>query len=823
MILTRLQTTLLIKLLCCLAALCSFSNSIVAQTTVDLELDMSIDNQVLVATQEYNLTLNLKNNSANLATDLIIKIPIPEGMATGNINANHGDYSTWSSNWRIDSLTAGTTATLNIELGATNENGLKIFFGEVVRVNQKDSDSTPDNNNTLVANEDDEALIVLAANEDIASVHLIKFPENGQLFPRDIDTNMGLAKVAGTVDDNSNFDAVRVNIFKNEAVINTIDQPLEYINGVANFDLDAPIFAERNTYSIILYGLNGNTETYLQRVGNLVAGDVYLISGQSNAEALAVQHPSDEDDFLRSYNGRYGWDELKFSYPGQWGARMAKFLSDEHNLPIAIFNTAQGGQMITYFLPDDESNNYVNAYERLRIAGVNDGIRGIFWFQGESDGYTTTSQDYKSSFEQLNNAWIADYNPDHFFLFQIRYQSCSAPNPDIFESHRQLANEMDNLSIMSTTNAQHDSCHFYYEDGYQVLGNRMARLVSRELYDNDLTLVDAPNINIAYISEENELVLEMQNEDDTLMIIGTPWADFVLGTSNLTVTNGYVDGHKLIMELSGNPEMIDKVSYLGHPGIAADWITNMAGVGMITFYDLALSDPPAKSADLSLSMSVDTSLVSNDDLFTISLSIKNSSTDKAYDIVIENTLSDGLVYETSSDEFDRNTGLWSIDSLIKDELRIIDVTIRVDNINSDFTNFAQVIAANPDDPDSTPNNNNTQIPNEDDEAAVSMTFDNNSTGINFAPTTDSDNFNVEKVYPNPSINQLNILLDAKESDLIDVQIHDLRGQLHQQNNHTLHTGSNLIQLDLDQLPTGVYTIALQNNAHQHILRFVKAK
>ena len=55
-----------------------------------------------------------------------------------------------------------------------------------MRVDQEDTDSTPDNNNTFIINEDDEAIIVLAANTNIASVQLEKFPANGQLFPREI-------------------------------------------------------------------------------------------------------------------------------------------------------------------------------------------------------------------------------------------------------------------------------------------------------------------------------------------------------------------------------------------------------------------------------------------------------------------------------------------------------------------------------------------------------------------------------------------------------------------------------------------------------------
>ena len=74
---------------------------------------------------------------------------------------------------------------------------------------------------------------------------------------------------------------------------------------------------------------------------------------------------------------------------------MANQIMTANNVPLAIFNAAFGGQLISFFqrndaLHDDISTNYGRLLRRLQRAGVAGSVRTILFYQGESD---TTTRD----------------------------------------------------------------------------------------------------------------------------------------------------------------------------------------------------------------------------------------------------------------------------------------------------------------------------------------------------------------------------------------------------------------------------------------------
>src|SRR5690606_3403971 len=89
---------------------------------------------------------------------------------------------------------------------------------------------------------------------------------------------------------------------------------------------------------------------------------------------------------------------------GQWGIRMANLLSQQLSIPIAVFNGAEGGMPIGYFQrndvsPDALNTNYGRLRSRLKAAGVLESVKGLLWYQGESDLGAT--QVHISGFSEL--------------------------------------------------------------------------------------------------------------------------------------------------------------------------------------------------------------------------------------------------------------------------------------------------------------------------------------------------------------------------------------------------------------------------------------
>ncbi len=425
---------------------------------------------------------------------------------------------------------------------------------------------------------------------DSLPISFSKFPTNFQLYPRNVETNKGNAAIEGIAHSCSDYSSIRVKVYKDEVLENTFSQDLTYANEMAPFSFNIDIPAERSNYKIEAYGVNGDTETWENAADKVVAGDIYIINGQSNAQALAAANPDDIDEFTRSHNGT-NWNYINFTFPGLWGARLAKNVATELNIPTAIFNQAEGAQQIPFFQRDPSDpyvGNYGALYKRLEDAGVKDHVKAGIWFHGEADGWQTSTEDYKTSFLQLYNSWKNDYNIEMAYVFQIRSMSCSHPYPYILEAHRQLGSEWDNIGIMSTSNAHHDGCHFTYENGYQDLGDRLYRLILRDLYGMQMDAVMAPDILQAYFSQPNEITLEIRYSDN-LQLIGFPWADFSLEGSDISITNGIVNGDKITLNLSGSPIEEVGITYLTHPGDAPHWITNSTGVGLLSFYNIPVS------------------------------------------------------------------------------------------------------------------------------------------------------------------------------------------------------------------------------------------
>ena len=135
---------------------------------------------------------------------------------------------------------------------------------------------------------------------------------------------------------------------------------------------------------------------------NIVSGDVYIIQGQSNAQAKMFNGSAHqyEDEFIRVYGSgtdsieklilNDNWfiaqgdgDNETDGNTGQWGLRFAKYIVDSLSLPVAIFNQAQGGLGISEFLDPYEVNNsliynYNKLLYRLEKNNLKSYVKAIF-------------------------------------------------------------------------------------------------------------------------------------------------------------------------------------------------------------------------------------------------------------------------------------------------------------------------------------------------------------------------------------------------------------------------------------------------------------
>ena len=419
-----------------------------------------------------------------------------------------------------------------------------------------------------------------------SAINLIDFPTDHQLYQRDAATNVATIPVQGIIEKREGYTSINLKVYRGNTLFEQERNRLRFASNRAYFDLSINLPAELSNFRFELYGIQDGEEILLKKAEKVVAGDIILINGQSNAEAYASAKPADLDEFARSYTTEFSWNYMQYSYPGQWGGRLAKNSITQLGVPVAIFNEAEGGKDIAYFLKNTTNStlgNYGKLKNRLVAAGVKK-VTSIVWFQGEGDGWTTTIEAYKDRFKQLHAAWVQDYQPQFTYIYQIRYGSCSHTMPYPMEAQRQLAIELPNVGIMSSTNVDHDGCHFYYENGYRELADNLFQLMRKNRYGGSIGEVEAPHISKATLLSSTEIVLEFDNTT-ALFKTGNPWSDFRVEGSAVSVQTGRIEGNRLILSLSGRVNRVEGISYLAHIGSAKDWLFNANQIGMLTFYN----------------------------------------------------------------------------------------------------------------------------------------------------------------------------------------------------------------------------------------------
>jgi Carbohydrate esterase, sialic acid-specific acetylesterase/Secretion system C-terminal sorting domain len=439
-------------------------------------------------------------------------------------------------------------------------------------------------------------IIILLANiftlKAQSDLQINRFPQDMQLFPRSMTTNKGSYTIEGVVPKASSISLVKVKIFRGDALADEKSQLINAANAAVPFSLTFDIKAELTEYRIELRKTVAGKDSLVKKADKLVAGDVFLVNGQSNN--IGAIEDNDYSTFIRSYTTQFGWNDIKYTQPSKWAPRLAKMIIDQQKVPVALFNESYGGVRASYFLKNNATlseNNYTTALKRLEAAEVKNNLRAILWWQGESDGWETPAETFKQQFKQLHTDWMKDYNNPQCYVFQIRYRSCAHINPLIMEVQRQLAAELPNLENISTTSALSDGCHFSYKNGYDSLGNRLYRLVAARNYGESATYTRSPDVDRAWFVSKTELHILIKNTN-ALRIMGNPWADFEINGGTAKVKDGVIEGNLIKLQLTGDTTGIKGVSYLAHIGPEDNWITNPLGLGIMTFSNFPITTKP---------------------------------------------------------------------------------------------------------------------------------------------------------------------------------------------------------------------------------------
>ncbi len=211
--------------------------------------------------------------------------------------------------------------------------------------------------------------------------------------------------------------------------------------------------------------------------------------------------------------------------------------------------------------------------------------------------------------------------------------------------------------------------------------------------------------------------------------------------------------------------------------------------------------------DLSLSLSANTITPGQWNFVTTYLTIENTGMQTAHNINVQyfdqsNHNNWSILGFTSYDDpgntdYQDWTGLWEIPSIAPNESLTLEYT-GFTKVATAIPMFAQVTACDEIDSDSSPNNNTTQTPNEDDEALIVL---NPAPGIQLPQNSNqSAKFNI---YPNPADDF--IMVELPMNQAVRLQIVNNLGQVvlaqDIDNQHDRFT-----RIFLSEIPTGAYSV-----------------
>jgi len=226
------------------------------------------------------------------------------------------------------------------------------------------------------------------------------------------------------------------------------------------------------------------------------------------------------------------------------------------------------------------------------------------------------------------------------------------------------------------------------------------------------------------------------------------------------------------------------------------------------------------SADLALSISVnrqDYQIFTN---YVYTFTLTNDGPDGAANVFVDAQLPDSLAFTDKSasvGDWNNFFQYWFLPFIESGATETLQLTLFTISEETPITYFAQVISVEQDDPDSMPNNNDTGIPVEDDEASLTITPANNN-----ANEIESRGRVFGSIYPVPTRDEINVSVNSSKERSATLSIVNQNGAVVRRQEVDLDFGDNAFRFDVEALPSGMYYLFLMDDKSKLLnWKFVK--
>ncbi|MEM1321371.1 MAG: Ig-like domain-containing protein [Bacteroidota bacterium] len=717
-----------------------FYQSISGGDKTDLQLSLSLDNTALTIYQNRTYTLALSNTSAVPAENILVNFPSPADMAYVSQTVSEGLYFNWTGEWRINSLGAGQSATLELTLFTLRGTGNIVAYAQVESASPEDVDSTPGNGSCCIPTEDDEASVILGDGPDtIRPTVSMSTPSNSVRGPFPVDITFSEVVTGLSLDD-----------------FTIINGTLSGLSGTgANYSLTVtPVSA-----GLVSLGLPENKVSDAVGNGNLRATTL-SVNFQPTTDVCINENP----DFIEGFTG---WNNF---------GNTEQISSPTDCCALQIGPEEGGfGQAETFLITSDDIIT-IKAFAAIQV-GVEWAGFGVRYLDaaGEELGEDRTEltiggyMEYELISRPPAGAtqgylWAYKFGDEKRFLLDKfcvnTVQGIQAP-PSV-----QLSTAADTVSGPFTVTVQFNEAVSDLTGADFTLDNATAGAISRTSNSSFSLVVNPTTAGAVRVKLDKDKTVNTAS-------LGNNASNFLL------VNYQPISGDGVDLEMSVT--------------------STSAGFGIYqnVTYVIAISNRGTRTAE------------------SATVALKKPS-DLAY---VSQTVTAGV--------YDDWVAKWDLVDLLPGATETVELTLFTLQNNRPMTLFAQVIAQTPSDLDSSPDNNSGIVPQEDDEAAITLSPSSNiRVDQQSSPLQAETSVHIHQLYPNPAVDVLRIRLLSDSRRKQALEVYSAEGQLVRKVWIALDAGINEYVLEVSDLSAGMYYLLLEGSTRrkkQTLQRFIKQR
>ena len=274
-------------------------------------------------------------------------------------------------------------------------------------------------------------------------------------------------------------------------------------------------------------------------VHHLGVGDIWLITGQSNSEGHGKSPAPDAPELgVHMFHARGLWalashplgDSTETKYlPNRLGSNpsqspwltFAKNLRAELGVPVGLIPASLGGSPLSAWARGADGVLFDNMLRYVADAGGQ--VRGVVWYQGESDASPQLKNVYARNFKHFVDDLRKSFNNSKLPVITTQLNRwVGEPNPDsdagwegIREIQRQLARTMRNVFLLSTLDLGLSDGIHTNSLGNVAIGQRAASVALGGVYDKDVKFRH-PDCVVAKRKSARKIELRFDHVDERL-------------------------------------------------------------------------------------------------------------------------------------------------------------------------------------------------------------------------------------------------------------------------------------------------------------------